>query len=238
MGAISESKLLGVRRALDDNDLFGALPEEDLNSLIAHGTTANFRAGEIIFRSDDPGESMMVVLSGRVKISTVSLDGREAILNFIDPGQVFGEVALLDGRPRTADATALQPTELFVLRRRELLPFLEARPALAIRVIEVLCAKLRHATRMVEDTMLLGSGARIARALLRLTEEHGKRRGPTIRLDLKLSQRDLGSYIGLARENVNRQLKLWRELGIVTIHDGYIMILDEAALRRVADEQG
>ena len=136
----------------------------------------------------------------------------------------------------TADATALQPTELFVLRRREFLPFLESRPLLAIKVIEVLCAKLRHTTRMVEDLMLLGMGARMARALLRLAEEHGKRRGPTVRLDLKLSQRDLGSYVGLSRENVNRQFKVWRELGILAIHDGHIVILDEAALRCVADE--
>ena len=237
MAAMSESKLLGVRRALDDNDLFGALPEADLHELIGRGSTATYRVNETIFHSEDPGDSMMVVLAGRVKISNVSAEGKEAILNFIDPGQVFGEIALLDGRPRTADATAIKPSELFVLRRNELLPFLEARPKLAIRVIEVVCAKLRHTTRMVEDTMLLNMGARIARALLRLSEEHGKRRGSTVRLDLKLSQRDLGSYVGLARENVNRQLKVWRELGIVTIQEGYFMILDEAALRRFADER-
>lgn len=237
MEAIHESKRLRVRRALDANDIFGGLPEADQDDLIGHGFTTTFAANETIFRSEDPGESMMVVLSGRVKISNVSAEGKEAILNFIDPGQVFGEIALLDGRPRTADATALEPTELFVLRRRELLPFLDARPRLAIKVIEMLCAKLRHTTHMVEDLMLLGMGARLARSLLRLAEEHGKRRGGAIRLDLKLSQRDLGSYIGLSREHVNRQLKVWRELGMVTIQEGYILILDEAALRVVADER-
>lgn len=238
MAGMGESKLAGVRRALDDNDLFGALPEPDLEELIARGSTAAYRAGEIIFQSEDAGESMMVVLAGRVKISNVSADGKEAILNFIDPGQVFGEIALLDGQPRTADATAIKPSELFVLRRPQLLPFLEARPRLAVRVIEALCAKLRHTTRMVEDTMLLNRDARIARALLRLAEEHGRRHGGAIRLDLKLSQRDLGSYVGFARENVNRQLKVWRELGIVTVQEGHVVILDEPGLRRFANERG
>lgn len=234
---MNEQKLEDVRRALDDNDVFGGLPEEDLRALIAYGVTAHYAAGKTIFQKDDPGESMMVVLAGQVKISNYSADGKEAVLNFIEPGQVFGEIALLDGKPRTADAAAMEPTELFVLRRRELLPFLEARPHAAIRLIEVLCAKLRHTTQMVEDVMLLNMEPRIARALLRLAEEHGRKRGGTIRLDLKISQRELGGYVGLARENINRQLKLWREQNLVRIEDGHIAILDEAGLRRVAEGQ-
>ena len=237
MEAISEARRVRVRRALDANDIFGGLPEADLDDLIGHGITASYAAGTTIFRSEDPGESMMIVLAGRVKISNVSADGKEAILNFIDPGQVLGEIALLDGQPRTADAAALQASELFVLRRRDFLPFLEARPELARKVIELLCAKLRHTTRMVEDLMLLGMGARMARAILHLAEEHGKRRGAAIRLDVKLSQRDLGAYVGLSREHVNRQLKVWRELNIVAIQDGHLVILDEAGLRAVADER-
>ena len=100
----------------------------------------------------------MVVLTGRVKISNYSADGKEAILNFFAPDRVFGEIALLDGKPRTADATAMEPTELFVLRRQELLRFVEGHPQVAIGLIEGLCAKLRHTTLVVEDIMFLGRG--------------------------------------------------------------------------------
>lgn len=233
---MGQGRLDEVRRALEANDVFGELSKEELEALLAYGATMRFRAGETIFQRGNPGESMMVVLSGRVKISNYSADGKEAVLNFIEPGGVFGEIALLDGKSRTADAAAMAPSELFVLRRRDLLPFLEARPQVAIRLIEVLCAKLRHATSMVEDIMLLNMGPRIARALLRLAEEHGRKRGGTIRLDLKLSQRELGAYVGLARENINRQLKLWREEGLIAIEAGGITILDEEGLRRAAEE--
>lgn len=233
---MSETRGERVRRALDANDVFGALEPEDLEKLIAYGVTRNFANGETIFQRDDPGESMMIVLSGRVKISNFTADGKEAVLNFIEPGQVFGEIAVLDGKPRTADATAIEATELFELQRRELIPFLESHPACAIRLIEAVCGKLRHTTRMVEDIMFLNMAPRIARGLLRLAEEYGRKRGSAIRLDFKLSQRDLGGYVGLARENINRQLRLWREDGLVTVQDGYITILDEEGLRAVAEQ--
>lgn len=231
-------KLDEVRKALDDNDVFGALPETDLAALIGFGTTVTLGAGKTIFQKDDPGESMMVVLAGRVKISNYSQDGKEAVLNFIEPGQVFGEIALLDGKPRTADATAMLASELFVLHRRDLLPFLEARPQVAIRLIEVLCAKLRRTTSMVEEVMLLNMGPRIAKAILRLAEEHGRKRGSEVRIELKLSQRELGGHVGLARENINRQLRQWSQDGILTSEGGHITILDEARLRRLAEEPG
>ena len=225
-----------VRRALARNAIFGALPAQDLQHLIAYGVTARFGSRQTIFHRGDPGDGMMVVLAGRVKISNCSADGKEAVLNFIDPGQVFGEIALLDGKPRTADATSMEATELFVLRRRELLPFLESRPEVAIRLIEVLCGKLRHTTLMVEDVMVLNLGPRIARALLRLAEEHGRRHGNAIRLDMRLRQRELGGYVGLSREITNRQLKAWREEGLIAVDGGHITVLDEAGLQRIAGE--
>lgn len=225
-----------IRAALDGNDLFGGLEPALLDELIAYGSTRTCRAGETIFQREEEGTSLMVVLEGRVKISTFAADGKETVLNFIDPGEVFGEIAVLDGKPRSADATALERTELFELRRRELVPFLERNPAVAIRLLEAVCAKLRHATRMVEDIMFLETGPRVARGLLRLAEEHGRRRGPAIRLDLKLSQRDLGGYVGLARENVNRQLGLFKAQGLVAIEEGFIVLRDEARLRAIAAE--
>ena len=179
------STLEDVRRALEQTEVFGALPERDLRELIAHGTTTCFGARETIFQKGDPGPSMMVVLAGRVKVSNYSADGKEAVLNFFEPDQVFGEIALLDGKPRTTDATAMVPTELFVLRRPDILPLLASHPQLALRLIEVLCDKLRHTTRMVEDDRLLEPPARIARALLHLADEFGRRCGGAVRLQIQ-----------------------------------------------------
>ena len=128
----------------------------------------------------------------------------------------------------------MEPTELFVLRRPDILPLLASHPQLALRLIEVLCGKLRHTTRMVEDDRLLEPPARIARALLHLADEFGRRCGGAVRLQIRLRQRDLGCYVGLSRELTNRQLGIWRHQGFIRDDGGCITILEEARLRQIA----
>jgi CRP-like cAMP-binding protein len=225
-----------VADALADSDLFGSLTEDELARLVAYGATQNYRGGQVIFQKGDPGESVAVVVRGKVKISSISLDGREALLSFVDVGHCFGEIALLDGKARSADATAAEDTELFVLKRRDLMSFLERHPEIALRIIGVLCDRLRRTTEMIEDAVLLQMGPRIAKALLRLLRDFGRKHAEGIRLDLKLSQRELGSYVGLARENVNRQLGAWRQAGLVSIEGGQIIVHKLERLRQIAQE--
>ena len=118
----------------------------------------------------------------------------------------------------------------------DILPLLQAQPQLAVRLIEALCAKLRHTTRMVEDDRLLEPAARFAHALLHLADEFGRKCGGAIRLQIRLSQRDLGGYVGLSRELTNRQLGIWRRCALIRDDGGYITILDETELRRIAGE--
>jgi CRP/FNR family transcriptional regulator, cyclic AMP receptor protein len=226
-----------LRDVLAANELFEVLSEPELDQLLAHAHTVSYPAGAVIFQKHDPGHSLMAVLSGRVKISNVSLEGREAVHNLIGPGEVFGEIALLDGKDRTADATALEPTELLVLQRRDFIPFLERNPRVTVRLIEVLCGRLRRTTVIVEDGAFLTMAPRVARALLRLAEEHGRVRRGQVRIDLKLSQRELGGLVGLARENVNRQLRVWREEGLIHLDHGHIVIESMERLRAVAEAQ-
>jgi CRP/FNR family transcriptional regulator, cyclic AMP receptor protein len=231
-----------LRAILASNELFGVLTAEQLDRLLAYAHTASYTAGAMIFQKGDPGQSLMAVLRGRVKISNVSLEGREAVHNLIDPGKVFGEIALLDGKERTADATALEPTDLLVLQRRDFIPFVESHPPrMALRLIEVLCAKLRRTTAVVEDSAFLTTGPRIAKALLRLAGEYGRREGAggggaAVRIELRLSQRELGGMVGLARENVNRQLREWREEGLIRIDQGCVVIQDMEGLGAIAEE--
>ncbi len=223
-----------IREALADSDLFGALEEEELDRLLGYGRRLRHPAGRVIFQKGDPGDSLMVVLSGRIKIGSFSADGREAVLSFIEPYRSFGEVALLDGKPRSADATAVTDVELFVLHRADMMGFIERHPGIALRIIGMLCAKLRRATEMVEDHVLLQMEARIARALLRLATDYGRPCDEGVRIELRLSQRELGGIVGLARENVNRQLAAWRARGLLSITRGTITLHHPEALRSIA----
>jgi CRP/FNR family cyclic AMP-dependent transcriptional regulator len=156
-------------------------------------------------------------------------------LNFLGKGDVIGEIAILDGAPRTANVIAIEETETLILYRRDLLPALQKNPDAMLELIKVLCEKLRATSLIVEENAL-PMAARAAAGLLRLADQHGRMvKGGTL-IDLKLSQRDLGGYLGLSRENVSRQLGLFREIGLLRIDGPQILILDSEALRRYAEE--
>jgi CRP-like cAMP-binding protein len=224
-----------LRDALADSDVFGSLTDDELDRLIAYGNVVRHPKSRSILQKGDAGDSLMVVLSGRVKISNVSTEGKEAVLNLIEPGQSFGELALFDGKPRSADATAIEPTELFVLRRADVLAFIERHPEVAFRTIGVLCERVRRTSELLEESITLTMPARLARGLLRLARAYGRPSPDGLVIELKLSQRELGGYIGLARENINRQLMQWRQEGLLTVEEGRIVVLDRKALERIAE---
>lgn len=229
-------KLDMIRDALADSDVFGALYDDEIDKLAEYGSVSTIPAGRTVINRGDPGDSMMIVLSGRMKVSNISSDGKEAILNFIDEGRCFGEIALLDGKQRTADVAAMEKTEVLVLRRGEVIRFIETHPDVALRMIGVLCQKLRRTTELVEDGMLLGMSPRVARALLRLSRDYGVRTPEGVRIELRLSQRELGALAGSAREVVNRQLRIWKDEGVIAIEGGKLTILRAQELEDLAEE--
>jgi CRP-like cAMP-binding protein len=233
---MGERQAINVVEALGESELFGALLDDELAELVRLGTRVRYPAGRTIFEKGDPGDGLMVVLEGRVKIRALSAEGREIVLNFVEPGQIFGEIALLDGKPRTAGVIALELSELFILRRQAVLGFLENKPTIAIRLIGVLCQKLRRTTQMLEENILLNMAPRVARGLLRLAAEHGRRTADGLLIDLKISQSELGAFVGLSRENVNRQLSAWRDGGIVSQRNGRILIHVPKDLEALAGE--
>lgn len=223
------------RDMLAANQLFEHVDEADLDALLATAKVSRYRADQMIFQKDEPGLAMMAVLDGRIKISNMSMDGKEAVLNIIEPGMVFGEIALLDGRERTADATAMEDSELLVIYREDFLPLLETRPQLAIRLLEVVCGRLRDTSKLVEDAFTLTTPTRLARQLLRLADSYGKRTDDGVLIDFKMSQRELAAYVGLARENINRQLKAWEKEGLISLAAGAVTIVDAETMRDVAE---
>lgn len=229
----------GNRRALlAQHFLLSQLDESALDTLLAVASDRRFGSGQVIFQKGDPGTSMMAVLSGRVRISAYSEDGREIILNMVDPGQLFGEIALLDGKERSADATAMGKTELLILDRRDFLPFLERNPKIAVQLIEVLCGRLRRTSEMVESIAFLDFGARLARLLVQMSDHYGKETDDGLLIDLRISQADLGNLIASTRESVNRQLSSWVQEGVISVDQGKITLLDREALDYLAQNSG
>jgi CRP-like cAMP-binding protein len=181
-----------------------------------------------IFAKGDPGDSMMAVLHGRVVISDSSLDGRQVVLTTLREGDVFGEMALLDGKERSANATAAVKCDLLVVRRNSFLSLLKHRPDVCMGLMVVLCERLRHTNEQVEDFAFLGLERRIAKLLLRLAQE--TKQSAVSQSRLKISQRALAEFVGGSRERTNKLLQNWKRAGIIAIENGSIQICDAEAL--------
>jgi CRP/FNR family cyclic AMP-dependent transcriptional regulator len=217
------------------------LPRDDLDKLTSYAKAVRYPAHRVVFHKGDPGDGMMAVISGRIKIRCYSLDGKELVLNVIKPGELFGEIALLDAKPRTADAVTMEPCELLVLERRDFLPFLADRPQACFHLLTVLCERLRQTSQQLEDSLFLDLAPRLARCLVRLAERFGNPVDDGVQIDVRLSQQELAAFVGMTRESVNKQLATWRREGVVGFSAGTVTIYDMAELRFLSgidDEPG
>jgi CRP/FNR family transcriptional regulator, cyclic AMP receptor protein len=223
-----------IRPFLRNNTFFGGLPDAALDAMIGRGHTKKYAKGEIVCRRGESGDSLMVLLTGRMKVTNVNADAREVVLNFLGVGDINGEIAALDGKERTADAIALEACEVFVVLARDLLPILSAHPVALLEIIRILCEKLRSTSAIVEDNTLEMRG-RTARGLMRLAQQHGRTSKDGIRLHLTMSQTELGGYLNLSRENVSRQLGRLKDANVIKIDGSQIIIIDEQGLSVIAD---
>ncbi len=222
------AKPLELAVLLGTNSLFAGLGTEALKSIAGLCHLRQLAAGQVLFVKGDPGDALYGVRRGQIRIETGTATGQRLTIAMFGPGDAFGEIALLDGRPRTADAVAAEPCELFVLPRSEFLQYLEGDSRLAVRIIELLCGRLRQSNENMEATIFLPLRARLARRLGALAEDFGT--------DLHITQEELGSLLGVARETVNRQLQEWRRSGIVKLSRGQIYVLDVGQLAREAGQ--
>ncbi len=225
---LREAEKRGVLRS---HYLFGKLNLKHIDRLVSCIVEKSVRRGSIIFAKDDRGSSLFAIRKGVVKITVPSVDGHDAVFNLVTKGDIFGEIALLDGRARTADAVAITDSELFVIERRDFLPLVREEPEIVLRLIEILCARLRQTTQQAESLMFLHLPGRLAKALLRLS--HGDRVARERKV--AVTQRDLGSIIGMSRESTNRQLRLWEQKSWVRLERGGITILSVEELERIAE---
>jgi CRP/FNR family transcriptional regulator, cyclic AMP receptor protein len=217
---------------LRKHPIFCNLEPEALDQLCRYAKPSTLKRGATIFSKGDPGNSLIAVVSGTVKISISSPDGRSAILNLIGAGEIFGEMSVLDGQARSADCTANTNCEIFIIDRREFLPFVRSQPALAMKFIELLCTRLRWTSDQVEQIILQNLPGRLAGALIRLTEKH--KLEPTGRT-IAITQQEISEMVGMTRESVNKQLQVWAARKWVRLEHGAIAVLDAEPLQALTE---
>lgn len=229
--------LAGARALLERCCLFRRLGAVERDVLFARARVQKYSAQSTIFLMGSPGESMLAVLSGSIRISVPSLNGKEVVLAILGPGEICGEIALLDGKERTADARAATDCSVVVLERRDVLAFLAQYPNAWSGLVDVLCERLRIADQQMAEFALLPVSVRLARALLRLavSDEPGSNGAALTLPRVHLTQRELGNIIGATRESVNKYLGAWQRKGHIRIGDRLIVITNRAAVESLLE---
>ena len=221
------------RQIFERHPLFGKLSAREIDSLISYSRIERYPAGREIFAKGSPGQSLVAVLRGSIKISSLSNEGKEIVFNIISAGEIFGEIGFLDGEERSADATAMTDCELLVLNRRDFLHLLENRADLCMIMLRILCQRLRQTSEQVEDVMFRHLESRLAKRLLHLAESVGLHGPQSTSVELHVSQRELGNMAGGSRESVNKILQSWHRQGLIDLGKASVFIRDIETLRRL-----
>ncbi|WP_161952490.1 MULTISPECIES: Crp/Fnr family transcriptional regulator [unclassified Ensifer] len=226
---------MDTRRALlARHPVLGLLEAEDLDHMVGFAVETQYPAGAAIFRKGDPGRSLMIIVEGQVKISVMASDGREAVLAVLEAGDILGEMAIIENKPRSADAITLSPCRVLVLHQRDFIPFLERNPRAAIRLLALLSERLRRTSALLEARMLRHLPERLVKALLDLCESAGSGCRPGDCLELPLRQKVFASLLGTSRETLNKQLHAWQDDGLIHIRGGSIVIEQPERLAKLA----
>jgi len=216
--------------------LFAGLDADGLTSMTRGMRVRRFRRGETIFHLGDPGDALFIVMAGSIKITLPADTGDEAILATLRPGDFFGELALLDGAPRSATAVAIEATETYILPRDQFRELIATEPVMREALLATLAAEVRRLTHHVEELHFLDITGRLASRLARLAAESGARRlaDGSVQLAGPLTQGDLAAMIGCTRQSVNKLLGMFSEEGLIRLDRDRIVILDLEGLARSA----
>lgn len=220
-------------QVLSQSRLFASLDPTDCQALARLSSERHVARHELVVSRGSRDGSLLVLVEGRLRVGTVSADGREVGHALLEPGSVLGELALLDGQPRSADVTALTDSIVLVLERRGFLPFLMARPAMMLKLMAVLCERVRTSSGAYQALALSPLSSRLAQLLLTLARDVT----PTaegIVVPGKLSQREMALQVAATRERVNKQLRAWQAAGVLGATRGRLVIRNLAALQNAA----
>ena len=228
----SPAPFIDRHKLLAAHPFFNSFDRAIIDRLLSHAVTRRVKKNTVLFRKGDAGSSLYAVCAGLVRISVPSERGQDAIFNLIPPGDLFGEIALLDGGVRTADAVVIENSELMVIERRDFIPLVREYPDVAMKLIEVVCTRLRRTSEQVEDIVFLGLPERLAKALLRLHTRSTANPDNMIRI----TQRDLSQMVGASRESANKLLRDWQRRGWLKLKRGGLILTNPKALAAMVSE--
>jgi CRP/FNR family transcriptional regulator/CRP/FNR family cyclic AMP-dependent transcriptional regulator len=219
-----------------DVPLLARLPEADLRDLASRGRVQSYRSGVTLFREGDPGDALHVVIGGNVRVVVLSPEGSEATVAMLGPGEFVGDLALLDGRPRSASAVASEPTKTLVVTRDDFADWLSRRPKAALALLETLSLRVRRTDEALTDLSFLDLPHRLAKRLWDLAAARSSQGGGHVRANvrLRITQAELASMLGVSRESVNKQLNAFARAGLLKLGRGSVTLLDPEALRTFA----
>jgi CRP/FNR family cyclic AMP-dependent transcriptional regulator len=219
---------MDVTELLRGTNLLRSVPAEDIEAIAAASRLRVFRRGQVVFTSGDPGDTLIVVVSGRVKVMVRAADGGELTLTMVQSGGVFGELSVADGGPRSADAETLEECRLLFVPREIIQDICSRVPSAAQALASSLAATLRRLTEAASDLVFLDLPRRVAKVLL------GQPRGDDGIIRQKMSQEEFARQVGGARQSVNSALRGFERRGWIEVHDRAVTVKQAAALGRFA----
>ncbi|MBI3989202.1 MAG: Crp/Fnr family transcriptional regulator [candidate division NC10 bacterium] len=229
MMAKAQTKLWYLKRF----DLFAGMSEEELKELDRISRMVVVKKGQPLYLPDDPGTSVFLLKSGRIKISRISRDGKEFILDIVEPGEIFGEMSIVDEGPQSTTGETLEDSSLCVIPKAEFQGLLQRRPDLAFKVTKLIGLRRKKIESRLEDLVFKDVPGRLATLLLQLARDYGVPDSRGILLRIKLSQREIANLIGASREMVNHTLTEFRRRGFIDLEGRRLIIIRQEALEQL-----
>ena len=212
--------------------LFSSLKDEELEAIDKLSLTKKCSKDTIILLEDEEGDTLFIILQGKVKVSTFSEGGKELIFTILGEGEFFGDMSLLDGRPRSATVISIEDTELKMIRRSDFHNLIEKHPRIALKLLEALTLRLRRTDERLESIALLDVTGRIAGIILQLGDEHGEKIGKSIKIKSRPTHQELANMVGTTRETVTRILKQLENKKYITMEGKELTIHDAETFKR------
>lgn len=222
-----QSSLASLR---EESLIFEALNETEASQLLEKAERVTLKTKEALFAQGELGDRLYIVVTGKLKVTVQTQDGKEALLSILSSGDILGEMSLLDGKPRCANVSAIESCDLLALRREDFLKTALARPQILMQLMELLSNRLRSTNNLLEDLHFLDLPSRLGKLLLQLIDKYGRTSSKGVWLDMRLTQEELGQLVGSSRESVNKQLRIWADAGIVEFGNGRLRLLDQNGL--------
>jgi CRP/FNR family cyclic AMP-dependent transcriptional regulator len=213
--------------------LFADLTETELQALAKELSRAQFKKGDAIFYEGDPGQMLYIVESGNIRIYLQCEDGQETSVTVCTSGDIFGELAVIDGLPRSASAIAMEDSVVLGLNREQFREYTRRYPQVAFNFLKALSVRVRSSTQQIDRLSTLRVSSRLARKLLELAQAHGVVESDGVRIPISLTQTDLASMIGTTRESINKALASFKKQGLIRVQSGWITVVDPEALRAI-----